>query len=203
MQRRSRVFRGVDLKVRNPQVAKPRRQGAVLDASHLDEVPGDSDLQRLFLPFPDDGQSDVSAWLAAHAADRLAEGQALHRRLVQANDQVPRLDARLLRRRVVYGGDDLDEAVLHAHFDAQAAELAGGAFLQRQISLLVQVGRMGIQPLQQTLDGAFQQVGVSQFFHIVLFDLGEHFREGSDLIDRQGLRRRLLLLGGGETGHAA
>jgi hypothetical protein len=56
-----------------------------------------------------------------------SQAHALHRLAVDAHDQVAGLHAGALRRRVVDRGDDLDEAVLHADLDAEAAELAAGA----------------------------------------------------------------------------
>ena len=58
--------------------------------------------------------------------DRLVERHALHRLVVEADDQVAgRTPARCAGVSSI--GDDLDEPVLHADLDAQAAELAARA----------------------------------------------------------------------------
>jgi hypothetical protein len=61
---------------------------------------------------------------ATHLLDHLIERKALHWLLIEVRDDIVGHDAGFRRRRVVDRGDDLDQAFLHGHFDAEASELA-------------------------------------------------------------------------------
>jgi hypothetical protein len=84
----------------------------------------------------------LTASLSAHALDR---------RVVELDDQVARLDAGAEGRGVLDRRDDLDEAVLHADLDAEAAEFALGADLQVLEGLGVEVGECGSSPVSMPL----------------------------------------------------
>jgi hypothetical protein len=84
--------------------------------------------------------------LAPHQLDRFVQRHALHRLVVDLDDQVARLDAGPKGRRVLDRRDHLDEAVLGADLDAEAAELALGADLQLLEGLGVEIGEWGSSP---------------------------------------------------------
>ena len=90
--------------------------------------------------------------------------------------------------RVVDGGDDLDEAILHADLDPEAAELAAGAGLQVLVVVRDQVGRVRVEAGQHAPDGVLHQRLVIDVLDVVLLDLGEDFAERAQLLERQALR---------------
>ena len=117
------------LKLADSQVTETRLEHPPLHRSGLDHRPGDLEDQGFGRAGPRHRQLDAGAGLAAHQLHRFVEAHALHRLVVDADDQIAGLDAGLLGRGVVDGRNHFDEAVFHAHLDAQAAEFAGGAFL--------------------------------------------------------------------------
>ena len=92
------------------------------DTLYLDDRAGYADDQRLGLVFAHDGERDLAARLAAHTFDRVIQGDAFHQRVVQLDDQVTALYARLKCGRVFYRRNDFDQTVFHADFYSQAAE---------------------------------------------------------------------------------
>src|SRR5690606_34746630 len=95
------VLRRRLLELRHPDPAVARLDELRLDALHPDYGAGDLDDHRRALALARDGERDARVWLAAHALDRVAEGHALHRRVVELDDQVAGLDAGAERRRVL------------------------------------------------------------------------------------------------------
>jgi hypothetical protein len=61
-------------------------------------------------------------------------------------DDIVGHDAGLGGRSVVDRRDDLNQAVLHGHLDAETAELAAGLHLQLAEALGIHVARMWIEP---------------------------------------------------------
>jgi hypothetical protein len=118
---------------------------------------------------------------------------ALDRSVVELDDEVAGLDPGARRRRVVYGRDHLDESILHAHFDAEAAELALGADLQLLERFLVQVGGVRIEAGQHAVDGLGDELLVLDRLDIVALDPAEDLGEGAQLFYRQRQGRRALL----------
>ncbi len=116
----------VDLELGDADIAVIIFQDFGAHALHLDSVAGNDQFQRFILALAHHGQGYVAALGAAHDLDRIVEAHALHRLVVELDDQVAGFHARLLGWRVVDGGDDFDETILHAHFYAEAAEFAGG-----------------------------------------------------------------------------
>jgi hypothetical protein len=117
---------------------------------------------------------DVGVGLAAHALDRVVQGHALHRRVVELDDQVAGLDAGAEGGRVLDGRDHLDEAVLHADLDAQAAELALGADLQFLEGFGVEVGRVRVEVGEHAVDGLGDELLVLDRLDVALLDRAEH-----------------------------
>src|SRR3954453_22714629 len=100
----------------------------------------------LFLALAHDLEFDLGVLRPAHFLDRLVEREPLHRLVVEVRDDVVGHDAGLGGRRLVDRGDDLDQAVLHGHLDAEAAELAAGLHLYVAEALGIHVARMRIEP---------------------------------------------------------
>ena len=146
---------------------------------------GQFDVQRLALAFAHDQQADVGAGLAAHHLDGLAQGHALHRLVVNADDQVARLHAGAAGGRVVDRGHDAHEAVGHLHLDTQPAELAGGGHAHVLELLDVQVGRVRVQPGQQAADRVLDQHLVLDLFNIGRLDLAQDLGKGLQIGQRQ------------------
>ena len=118
---------------------------------------------------------------AAHLLDRLVEGQALHRLVVEMGDDVVGHDAGLGGGRVVDRRHDLDQAVLHRDLDAEAAELAARLHLHVAEALGVHVARMRIEPGQHAVDGRFDQLGVVRLLDVVGAHALEHVAEQTEL----------------------
>ena len=104
---------------------------------------------------------------------------------VELDDQVAGLDAGARRRRIVDRRDDLDEPVFHADFDAEAAEFALRADLQLAECILVEIGRMRIEPREHAGDGFGDELLVVDRLDVVALDAAEHFGERAQLFDRQ------------------
>ena len=112
-----------------------------------------------------------------------------------------KFDAGLGRRGVVDGRDHLDEAVLHADLDAQAAEFAAGAFLQLSECLGLEVGRVRVEVAEHALDGVLQQRLVADRLDVGGLDAVHHLGEGAQLIQGQGrLAARRRCRRGGRLG---
>ena len=80
-----------------------------------------------------------------HLLDGLVERQALHLVVVELGDEIVGEDAGLRGGGVVDRRHDLDQAVFHRHFDAEAAELAARLHLHVAEALGVHVARMRIE----------------------------------------------------------
>src|SRR6266571_669579 len=154
---------------------------------------------RLRVAFAHDGEPDARLGLAAHALHRIVEAHALHRGVVQLDDEIAGLQPRPESRCVLDRRDHLDESVLHADLDAQAAELALGADLKLAERFLVQVGRMRIEPGEHAADRFGDELLVLDRLDIVVFDRAEHLGKGAQLVHRQRKARRLALSHGGEV----
>src|SRR5262249_32660773 len=115
--------------------------------------------------------------MSSHFLYCLFEGQPLHRLVVEMGDDVVGHDAGLGRRGVVDRRHDLDQAVLHGHFDAEAAELAAGLYLHVAEALGIHVARMRIEPGQHAVDRRFDELAVVGLFHIVRPHSLDHITE--------------------------
>ena len=161
----------------------------MFDADRLDHVAHHGDFDRLVLAVAHDRQAQLGAWLATHLLYRLIERHALHRLFVEPDDQITRTHARPLRRCVVDRGDDLDEPILHANLDAQAAELAAGADADIAVVLFVEIRGMRIQAAEHALNGILEELSVVDRLDIVLLDASEHFGKYAQLFQRQTIGR--------------
>ena len=159
------------------------------DRAHADDVARDRDLDRLVLALAHDLELDLGIDRAAHLLDRLVEGQALHRLVVEMGDDVVRHDAGLGGGRLVDRRHDLDQAVLHRDLDAEAAEFAAGLHLHVAEALGVHVARMRIEPGQHAVDRRLDELGVVGLLDIVGAHALEHVAEQAELPIGVGGRR--------------
>ena len=185
---------GAGLEAGDAHIAEPGFQRAALDALGADDLAGDGHLDGFRLAFAHDGELDVGAGLAAHQLDGIVERQALHRLVVDADDQVAGLDAGAGGRGVVDGRYHLDQSAFHRHLDAETAELAGGADAQFLELLGAEVGRMGVETGQHAADAVLEQFLVLYRFDIVLLDAGHDIGEGLQLLVGDALGLLLLVL---------
>ena len=58
-----------------------------------------------------------------------------------------------LGRGIVNGGDDLDQALVHGHFQAKAGEFTADADAQFAIAFGIQIGAVGVQNVQPLVQG--------------------------------------------------
>ena len=121
-----------------------------------------------------DGERDLAAHRAAHLVDRLVEVEALHRGAVDRGDVIAGFETRLVAGRAIHRRDDLDEAVLHRHFDADAAERSLGLDLHVGEGLGVHVAGVRIEAGDHAVDRGVDQLAVVDRAHIV----GAHILEG-------------------------
>jgi hypothetical protein len=119
--------------------------------------------------------------MRAHFLDRLVQGEPLHRLIVEVRDDVVGHNAGLGGRRLIDGGYDLDQAVLHGHLDAETAELAAGLHLHVAEALGIHVARMRIEPSQHAVDRRFDELAVVGLFDIVRPHPFEHVAEQAQL----------------------
>ncbi len=155
-----------------------------LDAFHLNHCTGQGHVERR-AAIANQGQGDFLADLAAHLVDGFGHGLAAGWLAVDLDDEVASLNAGLRRRGVVDRRDNLDEAVLGADFDAQAAEFTAGAFLQLGEIFRAKVGRMRIEVAEHALDRVFQQSLVVHRLDVRGFDPVHDLGEGAQLFQRQ------------------
>ena len=146
-----------------------------------DVVAHQRDVDRIVLALADDLQPDLGVDRAAHLLDGLVEGQTLHRFVVELGDDVVGHDAGLRRRRVVDRRDDLDQAVFHRDFDAEAAELAAGLHLHVAEALGVHVAGVRIEAGQHAADRGLDQLAVVGLLDIVAAHALEHVAEQIEL----------------------
>src|SRR2546423_14021545 len=83
----------------------------------------------LFLALAHDLEFDLGVLRPAHFLDRLVEREPLHRLVGEVRADVVGHDARLRGPRLVDGGGDLDQGILHGHLHAAPAGLAAGPHL--------------------------------------------------------------------------
>ena len=105
----------------------------------------------------------------------------------------PGLDPGARRGRVVDRRDDLDEAVFHADFDAEPAELALRPDLQFAERLLVEIRRMRIESRQHAVDRFGDELLVLDRLDVVALDAAEDFGERAQLFDRAAAQHRFAL----------
>ena len=162
---------------------------ARLDRVDADDVADDLDLERVLDALAHDRQRDRGVDGTAHLLDRLLQCQAVDRLVIQMRDEVVGLDAGAGRRGVVDRRDDLDDAALHRHLDAKAAEFAAGLHLHVLEVLAVEIGGMGIERREHAVDGTLDQLLVVGLFDIVGAHAFEHVAEKVELlVETIGLR---------------
>ena len=147
----------------------------------LDHVADDLEFLHLFRGAAHDLELHRRVDRAAHLVDRLVERHALGRIVVDRRDDVARHHARLGGRRVVDRADDLDQAVLLRHFDAETAELAVGLHLHVAIGLRVHVARVRVERTQHAVDRRFDQLRLVGLLDVVVANLLEHVAEQIEL----------------------
>ena len=183
-QRLADLFAGIDLELRDTQIAVAVFEHLALHAAHLDHRAGQGQVERA-TAITHQRQLDRATGLAAHLVHGFHHRQTLGRLAVDLDDQVAGLDAGLRCRRIVDGRDHLDEAILHADLDAQAAELAAGAFLQFGEGFRLEVGRVRVEVAEHALDGILQQGLVAHRLDVGCLDAVHHLGEGAQIIQRQ------------------
>ncbi len=156
------------LKVRDADIADVVAFDARAHRADADVVAGQRDLDRLVQALAHDLQLDLGVDRAAHLLDGLVQGQALHLAsssslVMMSLARMPALDG----GRVVDRRDDLDQAVFHGDFDAEAAELAARLHLHVAEALGIHVARMRIEAGQHAVDGGLDQLAVVRLLDIV------------------------------------
>ena len=186
LQRLRDVLARAILELPHAHVAVARLDQLRGDALDVDLFARQRERQQAFGILAHDRQRDRGARLAAHQLDGLGERHAAGRAVVDLDDEVARLDARAKRRRVVDRGDDLDGAVLDAHFDAEAAELA----LRRDLKVLVALGveeiGMRVEPVDHSVDRFLDELLVGHRLDVVALDPAEHRGQELQILVRDG-----------------
>ena len=188
-----------------PRVARLDHLGA--DALGADLLADDVDREGAPLALAEDGQHDLGVRLAAHALDGLVDRQALDQRVVDLGDEVAALQAGAKRGRAFDRADDLDQAVFHAHLDADADEAAGRGLAEFLEGLLVEVLRMRVEAGDHAADRVADELLLVDRLDVVALDHAEDRRELLKLFDGQAGHRvarcRLELHGRQRTGDGA
>ena len=173
----------LELRQAHPGVARLHHLGA--HGLGADLGTGDGDREGSAFGLAPDGQHHLGVGLAAHALDGVVERHAAHGLVVDARDQVAGLDAGLVGGGAFDGRDDLDQAVFLRDLDADADELAAGAFLEFLEGLLVEVLGVRIEARHHAGDGIGDQLLVVDGLHIVALDHAEHGGKLLQLFERQ------------------
>ena len=127
---------------------------------------------------------------SAHLLDGLFKRQPRDLLVVEMRDQVVGHQAGLRGRRIVDRRDDLDDAVLHRHFDAETAEFTARLHLHVAEILRAHVGRMRVERRQHAVDRVFDQLRVVGLFDVVGADALKHVAEQIELAIKFGVLRR-------------
>ena len=181
----AQALAGAELELTDPDVSVSRLERAAAHARDVDHVARDGNSDGAIHALAHDGEDDVRAGLPAHHLHRVGQRHSLHRGVVQPDDQVARLDAGALGRRVVDRRDDLDEPVLHADLDPQSPEFAAGARLQLLVVVGNEVGGVRIESGQHPSNRVLEQGLVLDGLDVIVLDLGEYLRERAEILERQ------------------
>ena len=165
------------LELGDAEIGVTRFEQLGLHALNLDHGTGQRHHARLGVAFAHERQRYRRIGFAPHALDGIVQAHALHIGFVELDDQVARLEARAPGRCILDRCDDLDEAIFHSDFDAQAAEFPLGADLQIPERLDVQIGGVRIQARKHAVDGFGDQLLVVDRFDIVVLDATEDLGE--------------------------
>ena len=180
-QRLLQAVGGLLVELRDADVADLAAFDAGAHRAHADDVAHDRNIDRLVLALAHDLQPDLGVDRPAHLVDRLVEGEALDRLVVEMGDDVAGHDAGLGGRGVVDRRHHLDQTVLHGDFDAEPAEFPAGLHLHVAEALGVHVARMRIQRIEHAVDGRFDQLAVIRLLDIVGAHALEHVPEQIEL----------------------
>jgi hypothetical protein len=123
---------------------------------------------------------DLAAGLAAQLLEHVVDVLRVDHGAVDLDDAVAGLDAGACRRGVVDRRDDAQAAILLQHFDAEAAVLAGGVFVELGQAVLVQVLAVRVEPAEHAGDRGLHQGLVVDLFHI---GLAHHFVDAAEIAD--------------------
>ena len=172
---------------------------------NVDDLADDRELLKVLVRSALDGQLHARFGRTAHAVDSFFQGEALDRSVVDARDQIAGHQPGARRRRIVDRAHDLDQAVLHHDFEAEAAEFlalhAGLEVLQR---LGIKIVRMRIERRQHAVDRRFDHLLVVGLLDIAVADLVENLGEDRQPVvgaDPCGVQRPLRNAGQRRAGH--
>jgi predicted Zn-dependent protease with MMP-like domain len=130
---------------------------------------------------------------ATHASDRLVQFHAAHGRAVDALDQVAGLDAGAGGRRILDRRHDLDGAVVvRGNLDAEADELAFGAFAQFAESLAVEIGGMGVERADHAGDRLGEELAALHRLDVVGLDEAVGIGEPAQAVHGHAVGDRFL-----------
>src|SRR5258706_205120 len=198
VQRDDEVLAGVLLELGDADQPVAGLEHPRFHALHADHVAAHDEFERLRLVLAQHRELHFRVGLAAHALHGVGERDALQRHFVQLDDEVSRLDAGAVGRRVLDGGDDFHESVLGADLDAEAAEFALGADLQIAVCVLVEERRMRVEAREHSVDGFLQELAILDGLDVVALDASEDLAEEAQVIDGQHHRRSLAIRDGGK-----
>src|SRR5690606_29237999 len=182
----AKLVAGLGLKLGDSQVAEAVLDYLAAHTLHLDDVADDFHLEGRVDALPENGQGDGGTPFAAHQFDGVLEGHALHRLVVELDDQVAGAQPGLVRGGAVDGGDDPDKAVLGADLDTQAANFATGALLKVAEGRVGEGGGVRVEPRQHAPDGRLGQDLVAHLLHIGIADLVENLHKQLQFVEGQG-----------------
>jgi hypothetical protein len=181
------IGNGGFLKLRDAHPGVARFDDFRFDALHLDDFAHQGEFQRLGFTLAQDAQLDRGLRLAAHLLDRIGQAEALDRCFIELEDQIACFDACPIGWRVLNRRDDLDQAIFHTHFDAQAAEFALGADLQILECIGIEIGGVGVEVGQHAGDGIGDHFFVINRLDIALLDGAVDLGKGAQILDRQAV----------------
>ena len=150
--------------------------GARAHRLDLDHGARDGDVEGLAVGAPY-GEQYVGVGRAAHALDRLGQGEPLHRFIVEMGDQIAGSQTGAMGRCVVDRRDHLDETVLHRDLDPEPADLAAALDLHFTEVLGVEVARMRVERGQHAVDRGLDQLLVGHIRDVVRAHPFEHVAE--------------------------
>ena len=159
----------------------------------MDHVALHDEFERLGLALAQDRELHFAVRLAAHALHGVVERDALERHVVELDDEVARLDARAVRRRVLDGCDHFHESVFGADLDAEAAEFTLRADLQVAIRFLVEERGVRVEAGEHAVDGFLEELAILDGLDVIALDASEDLGEEPQVVDRKHDRWRLAI----------
>ncbi len=146
----------------------------VEDASEVDLVANDGEIERLVVARPRDGDGDFASFRTAKALHRVVELHTAGLFAFDLRDHVARADAEAIGGRSLEGGDDGEASVPHLDRDSETVIAPLLALLELRVLLLRQEVGVRVERPEHSPDGGVDQLLGVDLGDVLVFDHFEH-----------------------------